>query len=81
MDFSSVLKKHGEQAIRPALLSVMRRIRGVISANVGRARDGVLVLSTEELTVDAICIIAALDGSPFTPEEKDALIRKAWELL
>jgi hypothetical protein len=81
MDFSSVVLKYGKETTRLALTMLVSRIRGVIKLRTESAVDGVLVMTHEDLQVDAPHVACSLDTFPFSVDEKCALIEKAWEII
>lgn len=81
MDFKNFVEKYGEDTTRAALILAVRRIRGIINEKVCKAVDGVLVLSVEELKCDVASVSYVLNEFPFSTEEKNALLLKAWEIV
>jgi len=81
MDFTAVVRRHGEETTRIALTRLVSRIRGVISVRTAAAVDGVLVMTRDQLEADAVHVACTLDEFPFSADEKCALIEKAWEII
>ena len=81
MDFPSVVRKYGEEMTRLALTRAVSRIRGVLNRRTAAAVEGVLVMTTEQLRLDALQVACVLDDFPFSADEKCALIDKAWEIV
>jgi hypothetical protein len=81
MDFTSVVRKYGEETTRLALTMLVSRIRGMIRQRIDSAVDGVLTMTHEELQADALHVACSLDNFPFSTDEKCALIEKAWEII
>jgi hypothetical protein len=83
MDFRSFVEKYGEATTRAALRLAVGRIRGIIREKVGRAAatNGICFLSMEELKCDVASVGHVLNEFPFSPEEKDVLLAKAWEII
>ncbi len=83
MDFGVFVEKYGEATTRAALRLAVGRIRGIIKEKVSRAAatNGVCFLSLDELMCDAASVGHVLREFPFTSEEKDVLLAKAWEIV
>ena len=83
MDFLGVVEKYGEATTKAALILTVGRIRGIIKEKVARAAamDGILTLSIDELKCDVASVTHVLNGFPFSPEEKNVLLHKAWEIV
>jgi hypothetical protein len=81
MDFRSFVEKYGEDTTRAALTLTVRRIRGIVNEKVCRAVDGVLILSADELKCDVASVSHVLNEFPFSAEEKNVLLLKAWEIV
>lgn len=83
MDFGGFVEKYGETTTRAALRLAVGRIRGIIKEKVGRAAatNGICFLSMEELRCDVASVASVLSEFPFSPEEKDVLLAKAWEIV
>jgi len=83
MDFGGFVEKYGEAMTRAALRLTVGRIRWIIKEKVSRAAatNGVCFLSMEELRGDVASVAFVLNEFPFSPEEKDVLLAKAWEIV
>ncbi len=83
MDFLGFVEKYGEATTRSALMLVVGRIRGIIKEKVARAAatDGIVTLSIDELRCDVASVAHVLNEFPFSPEEKNILLHKAWEIV
>lgn len=83
MDFRGFVEKYGEATTRAALRLAVGRIRGIIGEKVSRAAvtDGICFISIEELRCDVASVAHVLNEFPFSPEEKDVLLAKAWEII
>lgn len=83
MDFRGFVEKYGEPTTKAALTMAVGRIRGIIREKVSRAAatDGVLTLSMDELRCDVASVSHVLNEFPFSAEEKDVLLCKAWEII
>lgn len=83
MDFRGFVEKYGETTTRAALRLTVGHIRGIIKEKVSRAAsaNGICVLSVDELRYDAASVAHVLNEFPFSPEEKDVLLAKAWEIV
>ncbi len=83
MDFLGVVEKYGEATTKAALILVVGRIRGIIKEKITRAAvtDGVIMLSMDELRCDVTSVSHVLGEFPFSQEEKDVLLCKAWEIV
>jgi hypothetical protein len=81
MDFRSFVEKYGEDTTRAALTLAVRRIRGIVNEKVCMAVDGVLILSIDELKCDVASVSHVLNEFPFSAEEKNVILLKAWEIV
>lgn len=83
MDFRGFVEKYGEATTRAALMLAVGRIRGIIKEKVCRASstDGVCMLSMDELRRDVASVAHVLNEFPFSLEEKNVLLAKAWEIV
>jgi hypothetical protein len=83
MDFRGFVAKYGETTTRAALTLAVGRIRGIIKEKVTRAAsaDGICIVSAEELHCDVVSVAHVLNEFPFSAEEKDVLLAKAWEIV
>ena len=83
MDFLGFVEKYGEATTKAALMLAVGRIRGIIKEKVARAAatDGILTLSIDELKCDVASVSHVLNEFPFSPEEKNVLLCKAWEIV
>ena len=83
MDFKGFVEKYGETTTRAALGLAVGRIRRIINDKVSRAAstDGVLILTAEELMCDVASVSCTLGEFPFSAEEKNVLLLKAWEIV
>ncbi len=83
MDFRGFVEKYGEATTRSALRLAVGRIRGIIKEKVSRAAatNGICFISMKELRCDAASVAHVLNEFPFSSEEKDVLLAKAWEIV
>jgi hypothetical protein len=83
MDFRAFVEKYGEATARAALALTVGRIRNIVREKAGRAAatGGILVLSVDELRCDVASVSHVLGEFPFTSEERDVLLAKAWEIV
>jgi len=83
MDFRGFVEKYGEATTRSALTMAVGRIRGIIMEKVARATStgGICILSMDELRCDVASVAHVLNDFPFSREEKDVLLAKAWEIV
>ncbi len=83
MDFRGFVEKYGESTTRAALTLAVGRIRGIVRDKVERATaaGGICVLSADELRCDVASVAHMLSEFPFSGEEKDVLLAKAWEIV
>lgn len=83
MDFAGFVEKYGEATTRSALMLAVGRIRGIIKEKVTRAAatDGIVTLSIDELKCDVASVSYVLNEFPFSSEEKNVLLHKAWEIV
>jgi hypothetical protein len=83
MDFRGFVEKYGEATTKVALTLAVGHIRGIVREKAARAAmtGGVLVLSADELACDVASVASVLCGFPFSEDEKEVLLAKAWELI
>ena len=83
MDFGDFVEKYGEATTKAALQLTVGRIRRIVREKVARAAstEGVLVLTMDELRCDVASVSCMLSEFPFSAEEKDVLLHKAWEIV
>ncbi len=83
VDFRTFVENYGEETTRAMLSLAVGRIRGIVREKAGRAAaaDGILVLSVDELRHDVASVAHVLNEFPFTAEEKQVLLAKAWEIV
>ncbi len=81
MDFAAVITRHGEDTTQTAMIQLVSRIQQIIQYRTDSAVNGVLNISMEELREDAVKVARELDDFPFSPDEKCAVIEKAWEII
>lgn len=83
MDFIGFVEKYGESTTKAALTLTVGRIRGIIKEKVARAAmtNGIATLSIDELKRDVASVSHVLNAFPFSPEEKNILLQKAWEIV
>ncbi len=83
MDFRGFVAKYGEATTKAALALAVGRIRGIVREKVGRAAttSGILILSIDELRLDVASVAHVLNEFPFSAEEKDVILAKAWEIV
>jgi hypothetical protein len=83
MDFVEFVEKYGEATTKAALVLTVGRIRGVIKEKVARAAatNGIATLSVDELKCDVASVSHVLNAFPFSREEKNILLQKAWEIV
>ena len=83
MEFRDFVEKYGEATTRAALVLAVGRIRHIVKEKVSRASstDGVLILTMDELKCDVASVACTLSEFPFSAEEKNVLLLKAWEIV
>ncbi len=83
MDFRGFVEKYGEATTRAALTLAVGRIRGIIKEKIARATStgGICILSMDELHCDVASVSRVLSEFPFSGEEKEVLLAKAWEIV
>jgi hypothetical protein len=83
MDFRGFVEKYGEPTTRAALTLAVGRIRRIIKEKVimAASTDGICILSIDELRRDVASVAHVLNEFPFSVEEKNVLLAKAWEIV
>jgi hypothetical protein len=83
MDFIGFVEKYGEATTKAALVLTVGHIRGIIKEKISRAAttNGIATLSIDELRCDVASVSHVLNAFPFSPEEKNILLQKAWEIV
>jgi hypothetical protein len=83
MDFRGFVEKYGEPTTKAALTLAVGRIRGIVREKVSRAAatGGICILSIDELKCDVASVAHVLNEFPFSAEEKNVILAKAWEIV
>lgn len=83
MDFIEFVNKYGEATTKAALVLTVGRIRSIIKEKVARAAaaNGIAALTIDELRCDVSSLSHVLNAFPFSAEEKNILLQKAWEIV
>lgn len=83
MDFIEFVEKYGEATTKAALVLTVGRIRSIIKEKITRAAatDGIATLTIDELKCDVASVSHVLNAFPFSTEEKNILLLKAWEIV